>query len=751
MIVGRSEFTTEVGEDEDGKKVIVVNDEFDDFIQVEQLGPGEFLVINRDPITEELLQTFRFEIDPSDASDIEEIGIYGLGGNDRIEILDGPNAGRNFVLDGGPGDDWIIGGPGDDTIYGGPGNDRLFGGPGNDLIYGFYPETINGKSTSDFASGPLQGADEHGNHVGWDDDFIDGGAGRDTLYGGPGDDYIYGGHGDAGSGLDISRSTIYGGPGNDYLVASQTIFGSRIHGGEGDDVIIGGPGNDTLHGDAGDDVIFGGGLNDTIRGGIGNDILMGEHGRDKLDGGDGDDVIYTFVNNDVRADHTHLFQGTWHRLNLPPVVELTKGEIDREITRIGDLRASLNTSLDQNLIAFLNETQTALLRHQEVDGNEADGGPGNDRIFGSPFFDKLFGGEDNDQIFHVMNASPIVRDEIAGNDGIDTYWVSGTEGDDLVIVFLSEGGNGNLNIMIDLDGDGNADMQFDATTINNLGIRGLGGDDIIYVDFGNQAKINVIVDGGSGNDTILMGRLYEQNADGTTGSLIDVSTLRSRTALRDDLRNGRVSAGPGRNARQGIQAKAVLYGGSGNDIIVGGLNENIIYGEAGDNILIGGPSDDTFYAREGNDFVDGGAGENQIFVIKGSSQSNRVEAIGPEFLVNGRTDSDQDYPSVAAFADGKFIVSWRDFGQDAGGSSRGVYGMRFDADGTPVPRHKDVGPGTGSDEFRVNTRTTGTQEFPEVATTKTGESIIVWQSTLADGSFEIFGKRYRQDGFPIRR
>ena len=48
--------------------------------------------------------------------------------------------------------------------------------------------------------------------------------------------------------------------------------------------------------------------------------------------------------------------------------------------------------------------------------------------------------------------------------------------------------------------------------------------------------------------------------------------------------------------------------------------------------------------------------------------------IGGEFLVNSSTAGDQQFPSVAALADGSFIISWSD-GSGAGGDASG-FGVR---------------------------------------------------------------------------
>jgi large repetitive protein len=87
--------------------------------------------------------------------------------------------------------------------------------------------------------------------------------------------------------------------GADTLVASDDT-GVTLYGGEGDDHLIGGAGNDTLYGEAGSDTLEGGAGNDYLDGGAGSDALYGGAGNDTLvydasdsiiDGGAGTDTL----------------------------------------------------------------------------------------------------------------------------------------------------------------------------------------------------------------------------------------------------------------------------------------------------------------------------------------------------------------------------------------------------------------------------------------------------------------------------
>jgi len=146
--------------------------------------------------------------------------------------------------------------------------------------------------------------------------ILDGGAGDDildasratrsvTLIGGAGNDILLGGRGNdllvGGDGYDIliggcGDDTLLGGAGMDILAGG--LGNDVLCGGEGSDLILGMNGNDVLSGDAGDDILLGGNGNDTLMGGDGNDILMGDNGNDVLQGDAGNDILSGGNGND---------------------------------------------------------------------------------------------------------------------------------------------------------------------------------------------------------------------------------------------------------------------------------------------------------------------------------------------------------------------------------------------------------------------------------------------------------------------
>src|SRR5262249_58238448 len=67
--------------------------------------------------------------------------------------------------------------------------------------------------------------------------------------------------------------------GNDVITASGlTGMLLTANGGDGDDILIGGDGNDTLNGGNGDDVLIGGPGQDALDGGPGDNVLIQDGG-----------------------------------------------------------------------------------------------------------------------------------------------------------------------------------------------------------------------------------------------------------------------------------------------------------------------------------------------------------------------------------------------------------------------------------------------------------------------------------------
>ncbi|HEY6815169.1 MAG TPA: cadherin-like domain-containing protein, partial [Croceibacterium sp.] len=105
--------------------------------------------------------------------------------------------------------------------------------------------------------------------------------------------------------------------------------------------------------------------------------------------------------------------------------------------------------------------------------------------------------------------------------------------------------------------------------------------------------------------------------------------------------------------------------------------------------------------------------------------------------VNSATSNEQYEPAVATLGDGGFVVTWHSDGQD--GSGWGVYGQRFNADGT-----------TNGGEFRANTTTADSQFYSNVTGLVNGGFVVTWMSSATDGSsYGVYGQRYDAQGLAV--
>ena len=130
-----------------------------------------------------------------------------------------------------------------------------------------------------------------------------------------------------------------------------------------------------------------------------------------------------------------------------------------------------------------------------------------------------------------------------------------------------------------------------------------------------------------------------------------------------------------------------------------------------------------------------GAGDNDGGVFARLYDSNGV-AVSGEIKVSQTTPSFQHKPVVAKAADGSFIITWSGNGvADAGG---GVFARRFAANGVPL---------TG--EFLVNTTTLLSQQEPDLAIAGDGSFVITWSGTGPGDASGVFFQRYDALGTPL--
>ena len=168
--------------------------------------PGFFEIIgdeSANDITIDVDQVAQtFTLDGQTYSGVQQIAVYGKGGNDLILVAGSPGFNVSASIDGGSGDD-ILSLNFDGSVAGGSGNDRIY-------LY---------------------------------DSF------QGSASGGSGDDYIW------ISGACF-QAIVNGDEGDDWIDASSNFYGVFIHGGTGNDVIFGSNFDDQIFSDGGNDAIY---------------------------------------------------------------------------------------------------------------------------------------------------------------------------------------------------------------------------------------------------------------------------------------------------------------------------------------------------------------------------------------------------------------------------------------------------------------------------------------------------------------
>ncbi|WP_411840559.1 calcium-binding protein [Paracoccus sp. ME4] len=432
--------------------------------------------------------------------------IKAKGGADIVYSRDG-----NDVVHGGTGDDSLLGGVGNDTLFGGFDNDKLIGGTGNDRVFGGSGnDKLSGEHGHDYLSG------------GYGTDYIDGGGGADTLDGGFGDDKLFGSFGndhilgglgsdwlnggsgndtlDGGAGADwvsfqgmrhsvridvsvagsqatgygrdviLNVENIHGGAGNDTLLGNSQS--NIIRGGMGADRILGRQGNDQLEGNQGADIIDGGIGNDTLLGGLGNDRIFGGQGNDWLNGGFGNDTL----NGGAGADWISFQEGRHSaRIDLAVTGSQATGYGRDVILNVENIYGGSGSD------TFLGNAQSNVIKG----GMGADrifGRQGNDRIEGNQGADVINGGAGNDSLYGGLG-----DDHLFGGIGDDR--LCGGAGND---VFVFKRGF-DRDVIFDFQDD------IDAIWIKDLGIVNYDqaislatqdGEDVVF-DFGNGDVLTV--------------------------------------------------------------------------------------------------------------------------------------------------------------------------------------------------------------------------------------------------------------------
>lgn len=607
----------------------------------------------------------------------------------QIEIF-GNDADNELI--GGIGLESISGGLGNDTLRGGGGRDRLFDGGGDDLVMGeggddtlhasFQPSNLFGTDFETAGTDTFDGGDgtdwlyvAHGDHspgtvyelqrtirldvgtyagntilnienvrVGRDFDVI--GDAQDNhlqasdLYNGF-ENYFDGGGGDDTLETSLGDDTLYGGWGDDSLLGQagdDTLHGGAAWTGGADE-----PGNDTLIGGAGADHVYAGAGDDQVIDGEG--IAPGGVETDEYYGGDGiDTIVYTAAS----GPNEHI----WLLANYQYVNGVAYDWIFGFENATVQSAAQVSGTNGANVIRGEGQFDNLFL-----------GDHGNDTIYGGMGNDTVRGQGNDDTVIDTGPADGADdKDVYEGGAGIDTLvyqqaqrWGSffslsrtapeGTRNGDTYTGFE------NLTVAggVTLEGDDQSNVLtgegwFDQTFLTTAGfdtLLGQQGDDRFELDLriiddngiSGTTPTQVHIDGGVGEDTLVMGFAMPQGVGVVRRMTIDLDAVFVQAEIEDlasrggsgntwidpdfiDLRDvehvtytvavdidGTADANL-LQARAGIVGVDSIRGYGGDDSIATGAGDDRLRGDAGDDSLDGGAGFDTaVYAGVRDDYV----------------------------------------------------------------------------------------------------------------------------------------------------
>jgi Ca2+-binding RTX toxin-like protein len=328
---------------------------------------------------------------------------------------------------------------------------------------------------------------------------------------------------------NTAQIRVLGLGGNDVLTISDAngpMPPANLLGGEGNDTLTGSAADDVLDGGPGDDILLGRSGNDTLLGGPGNDTLNGGQGSDQMIGGDGDDLII------------------WNPGDGSDVVEGQDGN-DTLLFNGANISETVDLSANGQRLRFFRNIGSIVM---DCDGIE------------KVVFNALSGTDDvtvnNLSGTQVTNVFISLLNAAGTNDGAaDIVRVQGTETNDVIKVSGSA-------TNIDVTGlSASVTVSGGESGVDKLIINGLGGDDTIDASAVSAGAIDLVLNGGLGND--------------------------------------------------------ILIGGAGNDVLNGQQGADTMFGGPGDDTFPWNPG-------EGSDLIEGGEGQDTM-VFNGANIAEDID------------------------------------------------------------------------------------------------------------------------------
>lgn len=209
----------------------------------------------------------------------------------------------------------------------------------------------------------------------------------------------------------------------------------------------------------------------------------------------------------------------------------------------------------------------------------------------------------------TVDGKPVVVDPLHSDKGLDVARERTIDARNRVssdqLVFRTGAGNDSFGVRQRDDGTLDVSINGESYEVRldqgqELTIRAGDGDDVIEV--AANVTVNIVVEGGDGDDTITTGA-GDDRIDGGAGNDIIFSG-----AGRDDI-----FGGSGDDVLAGGDGVNIIHGGDGNDAITAGAGTNFIEGGAGDDVIQGGGRSDILSGGTGNDRIALGDGKSTVY------------------------------------------------------------------------------------------------------------------------------------------
>ncbi|WP_417270387.1 Hint domain-containing protein [Celeribacter sp.] len=357
------------------------------------------------------------------------------------------------TYNGGAFDDEIVAGDGDDTVSGGAGDDAIYGGDGEDTLSGGAgTDSLSGGSGNDTFM--VVETDEVTNLYGdgwWDiasfkEDETS--SGVDITYTGA-TSFTYEYNATAANGTAESIEQIDGTYGADIIDATANTHDSIYSTLDGDDVVLGGSGDEDIYTGDGDDAITGGAGDDTLYGEGDRDVFYFDNawGNDTVFGGSGGDDEDTLDFSNVTTDITVTYTGSEN----------------------GGVTSGADSVTFKNIEVIIGGSGADIIdASADGSGLALDGGGGADIITGGSDNDIITGGAGDDTITTGADEDTVVLADGFGHDTITDFDLTDSDGDgftdDQFDVSSLTDADGNpvdtRDVSVSEDSEGNAVLTF---------------------------------------------------------------------------------------------------------------------------------------------------------------------------------------------------------------------------------------------------------------------------------------------------